>query len=360
MLQYDGFLSGSRRISRLICMPTFAKPETGKNERSSADKIYLGKTSILSIPFFLDFDSTFNPHVLIAGTSGSGKTFTIKSIMAKLGLICNSSIISLDFTGEYASVAKLISASSKIEDCIDGSVYINLKSLPDMKIAEEINSVLAELTSIMKSRRQPANRIFIIIDEAWKSISDSPFLSSIIREGRKYNICMILASQLVNDIKPQMIANISTTLAFRLQDKLGIQCLIKNYGLKDEAYTTFGSLQIGSCIAIQALKSGRCRSLLIDKVAGARVDGSAKLKIGENVVEIKLDDLERIIRMISKTDPSVFIQKIESDGSITTAELINQMLKLGAERRKILSELRKLKITDNELSDAFASSEALK
>ena len=36
------------------------------------------------------------------------------------------------------------------------------------------------------------------------------------------------------------------------------------------------------------------------------------------------------------------------------------MLKLGTERRKILSELRKLKINDNELSDAFASSEALK
>ena len=290
-------------------MPTFTKPETGKSERNFSDKVYLGKTSILSIPFFLDFNSTFNPHVLIAGTSGSGKTFTMKSMMAKLGLICNSRIISLDFTGEYASIAKLISASSKIEDCIDSSVYINLKGLSDIKIAEEINIALAEFTSIMKNRRQHANRIFIMIDEAWKAVGDSPFLASIIREGRKYNICMILASQLVNDIKPQMIANISTTLAFRLQDKLGIQNLIKNYGLEDEAYTTLESLQIGSCMAMQALKSGRCRSLIIDKIAGVRVDRFAKLEIGENMVEIKLDDLERIIRTVSKTDPSGFIQK---------------------------------------------------
>ncbi|MGC8479383.1 MAG: helicase HerA domain-containing protein, partial [Candidatus Micrarchaeia archaeon] len=205
-----GKVLGSVNLSNLIVIPSESEEKSEIIYSKSSSGIYLGSSSNLSKPFFLDFEYLMNPHIFVVGMTGSGKTFMVKNLMLKLYAFIDSIILLIDFTGEYKVfadfvMAKKYSYESIIEadkDKLNKLFYASLDSLNEKKKIEAGKEILSSLVLFMRTRGVNKNKkFFIIIDEAWKMIFNNSGIETIIREGRKYSVGIILASQLIEDIE---------------------------------------------------------------------------------------------------------------------------------------------------------------
>ena len=74
-----------------------------------ANGVYLGRTRIYKLPFFMDVNALLNPHMTIIGMSGSGKSYTLKAIIARGVLQNRSKVLVLDWNNEYKDLVQFIS-----------------------------------------------------------------------------------------------------------------------------------------------------------------------------------------------------------------------------------------------------------
>ncbi|BCU68659.1 hypothetical protein HS7_20960 [Sulfolobales archaeon HS-7] len=63
--------------------------------------LYLGRDLELETPVFWNIESSLNPHVLILGPSGTGKTETLLSIAVKLSIIDSVPTVIFDIKGDF-------------------------------------------------------------------------------------------------------------------------------------------------------------------------------------------------------------------------------------------------------------------
>jgi hypothetical protein len=61
-----------------------------------------------------------------------------------------------------------------------------------------------------------------------------------------------------------------------------------------------------------------------------------------------------ILRLCGPEEGAALLAYVNSSSEVGLSELIYKMILCGADRRAILSELRRLRISDNEVADAFA------
>ncbi|MCL5786947.1 MAG: hypothetical protein M1520_01960 [Candidatus Marsarchaeota archaeon] len=61
-----------------------------------------------------------------------------------------------------------------------------------------------------------------------------------------------------------------------------------------------------------------------------------------------------ILRLCGPEEGTALLGYVNSSSEIRLSELIYRMISAGADRRAILSELRRLRISDSEIADAFA------
>ncbi|MEM2962959.1 MAG: ATP-binding protein [Candidatus Anstonellales archaeon] len=66
-----------------------------------SNSIYVGRTSIFSTPFFWNPALLANPHIVILGISGSGKSYLIKTFLVRASLVWGANALILDWSGEY-------------------------------------------------------------------------------------------------------------------------------------------------------------------------------------------------------------------------------------------------------------------
>ena len=66
-------------------------------------RILLGK-NVIDKPFYWEVEKEKNPHLIVLGTSGSGKTETLKSIIHELNLNKVPSLV-IDFHNEFSGLA---------------------------------------------------------------------------------------------------------------------------------------------------------------------------------------------------------------------------------------------------------------
>ncbi|MBN1169775.1 ATP-binding protein [Candidatus Micrarchaeota archaeon] len=106
-----------------------------------------------------------------------------------------------------------------------GLVDLDLVGLPD-----ETMRALAALTLLqfikermrisgaIEGARQSGLRLLIVLDEAWKiGKEDNSDAVMIVREGRKYNFGMIIASQNPTDISEAIFSNVGTTFILKVK-----------------------------------------------------------------------------------------------------------------------------------------------
>ncbi|MEM3827478.1 MAG: DUF87 domain-containing protein, partial [Candidatus Micrarchaeaceae archaeon] len=101
MRQYS--ISNSRIAAGRICI--FRPSEPCGSEEGG---IYIGRSLIYRLPFFLDASRLVNPHITVVGMSGSGKSYMLRSIIIRERVYCNAKIFVLDWNGEYRSTIEFL------------------------------------------------------------------------------------------------------------------------------------------------------------------------------------------------------------------------------------------------------------
>jgi len=103
-----------------------------------------------------------------------------------------------------------------------GLVDIDLSKLPDERFralaALFILQTLKEKMRVEGFSETKGLKTIVVLDEAWKVASDEKSDAvSIVREGRKYQFGLIVASQSPTDIHESIFSNVGTTFMFRIK-----------------------------------------------------------------------------------------------------------------------------------------------
>ncbi len=359
-------MSNSLEVSKLLYVPRMDEQDAGRVMGSSANGIFVGMSRVYGMPFFLNPDALMNPHVFITGITGSGKTYLTKNLMLKLYAVLGCVVIVIDFTGEYAEFATLFSAEDSDADNIprlidqdrNMIVYLNLKGIPEGKKVSGAITILKRITEKMRERghAEKNRRIFVILDEAWKLIERSKPLETIIREGRKYRVGIVIASQIIGDLDAPFLSNMATLFVFRVQDKVSLEVLQRNYNLRDDQIAMMQNLELGSCMIIQINKFNVREAFCLSRVIGIEAAAPLRLLIGEKMhVELSLSKFEAMVKRICGNDRArELISRSRESGFLKLELLIRELVVNGGDRRVILSELKRIGIKEGDLADAFA------
>jgi hypothetical protein len=439
--------SNSKIISGM--MHPFGQTEHSRITDTGA---YIGKTSIYRTPVFLDNGLFINPHILVAGTSGSGKTFFLKSLLARSFGNTAENVLIIDWNGEYDElitylggsiyklgkdsfvnafelfpdkkksalhITELISKKSsmdaneraelysilldqkdnanldrvskslegenrrlwtklleflsapifsaetsfRIADIFSGAVSINLAYLANDGQREFIaNAIIGLVVEHMHSSRPSIKCLsFVVLDEAWKLLSDSKELMQLFREGRKYGIGAVLATQLLTDIRKELLANSACIFVFRLQSEDDANVLAELNIIPSDSKDRLLDLELGSCYVRAAAKdkSDSCTAF-ISKVDGVSTRVYA-IKVNNMQIVVTRDKLIREIEKLGLNiqERSRINMLVDSaDRCFNLQGFISILFELGKDRIEIIKCLKGLGMDDISIIKALQASSA--
>ena len=152
-----GVLSSQRVLSGQMAARDFLfrppEPSPGMLLSPPAESVYIGRTKYLGAPFFWNSRKLLNPHLCVVGTTGSGKSYFVKTFITRASLTIGASVLILDWAGEYADWVRL--AGGRVVSF--GKEGINLLDLsgasPHARTSQVMDS-LCMLTDISSSSAQ--------------------------------------------------------------------------------------------------------------------------------------------------------------------------------------------------------------
>ncbi len=153
----------------------------GKRDRKGAEGILLGTSYPRTVTSYADYDSGNavyesvepsvrgeagayridllsepNQHVLIAGSSSSGKTTTLKALLARASLQYGISFLAIDWQGELESFA---AASGAVLWKVPGNFTLNIFRLNGMDAAQRASMVEEGLMAALQLTQLQATRV---------------------------------------------------------------------------------------------------------------------------------------------------------------------------------------------------------
>lgn len=156
-----------------------------------------------------------------------------------------------------------------------GLVDIDLAGLPD-----ETFRALAALTLLqfVKERMRSVGwaktkglRLIVVLDEAWKiAKEDNSDAVMIVREGRKYNFGIIVASQNPTDISEAIFSNVGTTFMLKVKFDRFLDYLQSTLNFSNFMREEISRFGVGQCAVNLALTTPTPYppTFLIDKIVG--------------------------------------------------------------------------------------------
>ncbi len=150
-------------------------------------------------------------------------------------------------------------SSIKLEDLVtSGLVDLDLSGLPDERFralaALTILQFIKERMRLTGYAEPKGVRLFIVIDEAWKiAKEDNSDAVMIVREGRKYNFGMIIASQNPTDISETIFSNAGTTFVFKVKFERFLDYLQGSLNFSLFMREEISRLSVGQCAINMAL-----------------------------------------------------------------------------------------------------------
>lgn len=328
---------------------------------NSQEGIFIGSSRNCNMPVFIDTRNLLNPHMLICGMTGSGKTYLAKNIYLRLSLFSGASTLIIDFTGEYSDYASTINNPAKnlakqLFGNSPASAYMDLHLLPESEKIRKTSEILDEIVSISrKSGTSKRNRLFILLDEAWKLVEHCKSLETLIREGRKYGIGLITASQMLHDTSQVIISNVATIFVFKTANAKSLDTLSKTLNISADELSGIQNLGLGSCFLILHGKNGIKSKFFIRRVFGNELTHMITLCCGGKMeISIPKRTLENELNALCGAEKAKSMQDKINSGRISLPMLISFLIDSGADRRQVLSVLEKIGFKRDDLADSFA------
>ncbi len=309
-------------------------------ELASSKGIYIGESAVYKLPFFLDFDALVNPHVLILGMTGGGKTYLMRSIAARLLLYTDAKVAAINWNGEYSMLEK-IAENGRLE-LIHGN-------------SNEISKqIFKQMEDMQKSGIKPKGvKKLFFIDEAWKLMSNEQ-IAGMLREGRKYGFGVVMATQLAKDVINYAISNAATIIAFKLQNSDDFK-LLNSSGIIADA-NSISSLPVGACMIMQRYKSspGKISRTFVNVDAvsyeSCIIRGNMEFEIDMKAFESKTSS------RLGKKRAEEIIAYVESkERAVDLKSFIKALLDMGIGMDTIVPYVKELGVDDVSIAHAYNS-----
>lgn len=184
-------------------------------------------------PYAIDLGRD-GPHVLVGGTTGSGKSEFLRTLVTSLALSCPAeqlAILLVDFKGgaAFGPCAALPHVVGLVSDLDDHLVRRALTSLrAELRRREQLFAAVgaADLEAYERHRgaREPVPRLVVVVDELRALVEEVPdFVSGLVRLaalGRSLGVHLVLATQRPSGtVNAEIQANVSLRVAFRVRDR---------------------------------------------------------------------------------------------------------------------------------------------
>ncbi|MBU0532937.1 ATP-binding protein [Candidatus Micrarchaeota archaeon] len=246
-----------------------------------------------------------------------------------------------------------------------GLVSIDLHELP----TEEMRSlagltILQYIKELMRAEGMKEDhghvRLFVVLDEAWKIAQDERSdVISIVREGRKYNFSLIIATQNPTDMHKTIFSNIGTVFVLRMILREYRDYLRKSIGYSDFIDTEISKFGVGDAAVnmIFAQRQSKVMTFLMEKIDGEEPLLIYKIKGGEMMVEIEREQFVRMLYELGLSESQLSLLRSEfekGDGMLDGEQLVAILEKFGYSRAAIISFLRQLGITEKNLVRIFS------
>ncbi len=225
---------------------------------------------------------------------------------------------------------KLFSGATTLNDYIKSNsiVCIDLSKIENESERIAIaRLMLRYLVVRMRMSRQEENT-FIVVDEAWRVLKSSS-TDILIREGRKYNHNILLATQSILDFEESVFSNIGSFFIFKLQSSEERKKLAKALLLEKELCDILVSLPRGQCLCYISFNSGTIERILVKQVEGEVGIVWYRINLGENMeITIEREFLIRRLREINldSQDIAEIMNYLDTKkGFVSLLELIKRL-----------------------------------
>ncbi len=251
-----------------------------------------------------------------------------------------------------------------------GLVDIELSALPDERFrALAALFILQTLKEKMRFEGWSASKglkTIVVLDEAWKVASDAKSDAiTIIREGRKYQFGLIVASQNPTDINEAIFSNVGTTFILRIKFERFINYIQGSLNFSDfirSEITGFGVGQAAVEMAFQtAIKFPE--TFVLEKIQGEEPMFVYTIELSDILTQSELstgatqreyqferDELRNkfIEYKITADGINVLFEKLDEKArSVRITELIGMFRELNVNSNEIVGFLKGLGMEDN-------------
>jgi hypothetical protein len=247
-----------------------------------------------------------------------------------------------------------------------GLVCIDLHKLP----TEEMKSlagltILQYIKEIMRTEQLGDDaggkvKLFVVLDEAWKIAQDERSdVVTIVREGRKYNFSLLIATQNPTDMHKTIFSNIGSIFTLRLILREYRDYVKNSIGYSDFIDNEIGKFGVGDA-ALSMMFSERqtkVMTFLMDKIDGEEPLFLFRIKGGDMDVEIEREQFVRMLYELGLTESQLNMVKSEfekNDGYLDGEALVEIFEKFGYSRPSVMSFLRQLGVDEKNLVKIFS------
>src|SRR3989338_1076481 len=260
-----------------------------------------------------------------------------------------------------------------------GLVDLDLSGLPD-----EVFRGLAGLSMLQfikeKMREEGWSstkglKLIVVLDEAWKIAKDeNSDVVMIVREGRKYQFAMLVASQNPTDIAEAIFSNVGSTFIFRIKFERFLDYLQTTLNFSDYMRSEISKLGMGACAVNMSFSttSKFSETFLIEKVEGEEplqeffLDLSSILEDTRGMIEVaktvsfEKEELKKRLRSFGLDE--VHVEEIselfgKKNKHMDVVSFVILLERYGVGRVNITSFLKDIGIEDSTIINIFSKAD---
>jgi len=245
-----------------------------------------------------------------------------------------------------------------------GLVCLDLHNLP----TEEMRSlagltILQYVKEMMRAEgasEQKGVKLFIVLDEAWKIAQDERSdVITIVREGRKYNFALLIATQNPTDMNKAIFSNVGTLFVLRLVLKEFRDYVRSSVGYPQFIDNEISKFGVGDAAInmIFAKRQSKVSTFLLNKIDGEEPLFLLRI-IGDGMdKEIEREQLVKALYELGLTESQLSLVKREfekNDGLMEGEHFVALLEKFGYSKSAIIAFLRQIGIDEKNLVRIFS------